>query len=211
MALGSCTTFQSPSFRGGSTPGEEFSDDERVTSSLNPLRFGAGALPEYNLQTGLSSGSVSIPFVSGREHSPDEQRRRLAHKEAVQRFNPLRFGAGALPQGLLLWSRASRWCFNPLRFGAGALPDSRFSSSNRVVAKWCVSIPFVSGREHSLRKTFIGKSFSRRVFQSPSFRGGSTPGVARKTSCGFNVCVSIPFVSGREHSRRTQTTTWMRV
>src|ERR1019366_776587 len=87
--------FQSPSFRGGSTP----------------------------VQIGVSwkthPWTVSIPFVSGREHSLSAvlgaNMRRLS-------FNPLRFGAGALPVAYFCAQSVSFLGFNPLRFGAGALP-----------------------------------------------------------------------------------------
>ena len=62
--------FQSPSFRGGSTP-------RRLAWAL------------------LMRSLVSIPFVSGREHSHEV---RIAVKAITVRFNPLRFGAGALPR-----------------------------------------------------------------------------------------------------------------
>ena len=62
------------------------------------------------------------------------------------RFNPLRFGAGALPRLFLCNARGPDDGFNPLRFGAGALPLHWF-----------------------------GDGFGDALFQSPSFRGGSTP------------------------------------
>ena len=62
---------------------------------FNPLRFGAGALPQ-SLRNGRTHyTSVSIPFVSGREHSPGSWV--VLGMGLVVGFNPLRFGAGALP------------------------------------------------------------------------------------------------------------------
>src|ERR1017187_6009534 len=62
-----------------------------------------------------------------------------------------------------------------------------------------VSIPFVSGRGDFGQNPDLLRVRPTGV-QAPSFRGGSTPdpGVVK---CEFGACnVSIPFVSGREHS-----------
>src|ERR1017187_1602192 len=62
--------FQSPSFRGGGTPASARNSLALcVSTGFNPLRFGAGALPEEQWSVVVSGLSVSIPFVSGREHS----------------------------------------------------------------------------------------------------------------------------------------------
>ena len=115
--------------------------------SFNPLRFGAGALPETPSADRFLGLGVSIPFVSGREHSPVYVG--FARVRSICRFNPLRFGAGALPTYLYPalqeanpfqspsfrggstpvriqprhgWPSSTATSFNPLRFGAGALP-----------------------------------------------------------------------------------------
>ena len=193
--------FQSPSFRGGSTPGFSvliFQPSCCEVVRFNPLRFGAGALPSENVyrEVVLEEG-VSIPFVSGREHSRGRKKDVLWLQRLC--FNPLRFGAGALPAysnddldasvtfqspsfrgGSTPWPTGKtgvwrRQGFNPLRFGAGALPKPSMRSTTRSTKK-TVSIPFVSGREHS-RCYSRSHSLSGPLFQSPSFRGGSTPRV----------------------------------
>ena len=69
-ALATITMFQSPSFRGGSTPYRLLGLPEIGSARFNPLRFGAGALPLKMREHRRLVAIVSIPFVSGREHSP---------------------------------------------------------------------------------------------------------------------------------------------
>src|ERR1039457_1411162 len=146
-------TFQSPSFRGGSTPSMQcFPPAVCCWWRFNPLPFRGGSTPgtgQINVSWNASVGAfqspsfrggstpqllqhvsgghdgVSIPFVSGREHSRGLRKRQLA------RHN--------------------------------------------------VSIPFVSGREHSVNHIRFGGVIA--LFRSPSFRGGSTPKSLRDLVC----------------------------
>ena len=87
---------------------------------------------------------VSIPFVSGREHSHEK-----AGKSALAGFNvSIPFVSGR-EHSRFNWNVQipGSHGFNPLRFGAGALPITAFYEWVARLNE--VSIPFVSGREHS--------------------------------------------------------------
>jgi hypothetical protein len=159
--------FQSPSFRGGSTP----------------VYYTTAATPAVG---------VSIPFVSGREHS-------------------LTRTSNSTP-------RPCSWRFNPLRFGAGALRTHKCTDLGCIPEFQSPS--FRGGSTPGEIEEFDDELSTK--FQSPSFRGGSTPllglGLTRYkrsfTPLRFGAGalhyafwrsnhqqgVSIPFVSGREHS-----------
>src|ERR1017187_3008980 len=87
-------------------------------------------------------------------------------------FNPLRFGAGALPATRPILHRLQPDVSIPFVSGRG---HARSRVLVRKVTGDYVSIPFVSGREHSRYLEFADKSSAPPPFQSPSFRGGSTP------------------------------------
>ena len=190
--------FQSPSNRVAALP-QPIRDmtEPTMPTCFNPLLIGAGALPRnpcprsrdrcrafqppahrggsapharWSSGRPCQEGPVSIPFSSGRERSRiNDENDDYAIRAA--RFNPLLIGAGALP------FCPRRHCdpphrlgFNPLLIGAGALPFSDVCDNCRRAD---VSIPFSSGRERSPRNTWRFRW--RRLFQSPSHRGGSAP------------------------------------
>ena len=140
--------FQSPSFRGGSTPGDGCNAFLCVHSiGFQSPSFRGGSTPVAMAVLLAACLLVSIPFVSGREHS-----RHFFTDDGGVSF-----------------------CFNPLRFGAGAHSPSlrclrRWS--------YRVSIPFVSGREHSpcakvalanqQHTVYFSRTSQNNVFLSPS-------------------------------------------
>ena len=88
-------------------------------------------------------------------------------------FNPLRFGAGALPVAYFCAQSVSFLGFNPLRFGAGALPKQKGS-------RWrpCTTVfqsPSFRGGSTPVQASDSLDVTVPTMFQSPSFRGGSTP------------------------------------
>ena len=201
--------FQSPSYRGGSTPTPSACFTARRLLGFNPLLIGAGALPLTSFSGVQVLINVSIPFLSGREHSHSISIRRSRGHSC---FNPLLIGAGALPQLMLgsvdgfstvsipsyrggstpLYRRPCLyWRTTPFQspsYRGGSTPGEPSPDRNHPPSR--VSIPFLSGREHSPRAT---SSIIRRlmaVFQSPSYRGGSTPITSmprRRLPCsGFN-------------------------
>src|ERR1017187_4620555 len=116
-------SFQSPSFRGGSTPGRGNHDRARAGVWFQSPSFRGGSTPVFW---------------------------RICHLwHQWMCFNPLRFGAGALPLHLGARSRVVMVLFQSPSFRGGSTP-----------ASWRV-------------RSVLGTIWNG--FQSPSFRGGSTP------------------------------------
>ena len=164
--------FQFPSFRGGSTPDGIRQPSPRIAGEFQSPSFRGGSTP------------VRIQPRHGWPSS------------TATSFNPLRFGAGALPRTSRAPS-AKNARFNPLRFGAAALPISRTRSKHETT-----KFQSPSFRGGSTPGRVLLRAIRQLLgFQSPSFRGGSTPEAKRVPLATLYYRVSIPFVSGREHSQ----------
>ena len=165
--------FQSPSFRGGSTPEAAF------------------------VRRNCLATSVSIPFVSGREHSPGE-----VYVGAVPErpFQSPSFRGGSTPIITLVIAISNPGTFQSPSFRGGSTPPEGCRHDSHVGP--VVSIPFVSGREHSRYAGNDHGSWGGSMVSIP-FVSGREHSRFFVSMVAIAICgaVSIPFVSGREHSR----------
>ena len=162
--------FQSPSYRGGSTPNIW---DRRYTpgaSSFQSPSYRGGSTPLAVVARLFVWICVSIPFLSGREHSLNPQ---FIRAEKIILFQSPSYRGGSTPMPSSRFCVTGRSGFNPLLIGAGALPTE--------------SRPDYCALPHRFNPLLIGAGalpYSAEIlgsligvaFQSPSYRGGSTPG-----------------------------------